>query len=53
MQKENNKNKNLKGEYDSEIERQRQVDKGGTQIYGRKKSKNNKKDDNVLIDSEH
>ena len=51
---ENNKNKKIVS--DSELERQRIIDKGGTQTYGSKdkdKDKNKTKDDNVLIDSEH
>jgi hypothetical protein len=47
---ENNKNKKIVS--DSELERQRMIDNGGTQTYGRK-DKNKTKDDNVLIDSEH
>lgn len=47
---ENNKNKKVIS--DSELERQRMIDEGGTQQYG-SKDKRKTKDDNVLIDSEH
>jgi hypothetical protein len=54
------KNKIKKKVPDPELERQRMIDKGGTQTYGSKdkdknkdKNKNKTKDDNILIDSEH
>lgn len=46
----NDKNKDLKDNKNSEIERQKLIDEGGKEVYG---TKNSKKDDNVLIDSEH
>jgi hypothetical protein len=46
------KNENKKIVSDSELERQRMIDEGGTQTYG-SKDKNKTKDDKVLIDSEH
>jgi hypothetical protein len=49
---ENNKNKKIVS--DSELERQRMIDQGGTQKYGSKdKDRDKTKDDNILIDSEH
>jgi hypothetical protein len=49
---ENNKSK--KTISDSELERQRLIDEGGTQKYRSKdKDRDKTKDDNVLIDSEH
>lgn len=46
----NDKNKDLKDTKNTEIERQKLIDEGGREVYG---NKNSKKDDNVLIDSEH
>lgn len=45
-----NKNQDNKRNTESEIERQKIIDEGGRETYD---SKNKKKDDNVLIDSEH
>ncbi|CAN5842796.1 hypothetical protein BH23THE1_BH23THE1_30430 [soil metagenome] len=47
---ENNKSK--KTVSDTELERQRLIDEGGTQKYS-SKDKDKTKDDNILIDSEH
>jgi hypothetical protein len=47
---ENNKNKSNENVSDAEIERQKMIDEGGKETYqGNKK----KKDDNILIDTEH
>ena len=49
---ENNKNKKVVS--DSELERQKLIDEGGTQKYSSKdKDADKTKDDNILIDSEH
>ncbi len=45
---ENNNNKKMVS--DSELERQKMIDEGGTQKYGNK-DKSRTKDDNILIDS--
>jgi hypothetical protein len=49
---EKNKNKDDKSITNTDMERQRMIDKGGTQKYGDGHKKENK-DDNVLIDAEH
>jgi len=51
---ENNKNKKVVS--DSELERQKLIDEGGTQKYSSKdrdRDRDKTKDDNILIDSEH
>lgn len=51
MQDEN-KSKTVKSIPDSDLQRQRMIDEGGTQKYG-DRDKNKNKDDNILIDAEH
>ena len=51
---ENNKNKKVVS--DSELERQKLIDEGGTQKYSsedKDRDRDKTKDDNILIDSEH
>jgi hypothetical protein len=49
---EENKSKTVKSIPDSDLQRQRMIDEGGTQKYG-DRDKNKNKDDNILIDAEH
>ncbi len=49
---EKNKDKGDKSIPNSELERQRMIDEGGTQKYG-EGHKDKDKDDNILIDAEH
>jgi hypothetical protein len=49
---EENKSKSVKSIPDSDLQRQRMIDEGGTQKYG-DTDKNKNKDDNILIDAEH
>lgn len=51
MSEEKN-NKDVKKIPDSELERQKMIDEGGTQKYGDGNQRKTK-DENVLIDSEH
>lgn len=50
--KQGNKNKNVKSIPNSDLERQRMIDEGGSQKYD-DRHKNKNKDDNILIDAEH
>ncbi|MDQ4074528.1 MAG: hypothetical protein M3162_09550 [Thermoproteota archaeon] len=47
---ENTRNKNNDQDVDAEIERQKMIDEGGKETY---QSSKKKRDDNILIDTEH